>query len=596
MATKLQTIEFKPGINKNNTPYSNENGWINCDKIRFREGKPRKMGGWVRQDQDTFLGVARDIMSWTNLDNIKKYLAIATNKKVYIYFGGTYYDVTPIRASGTPSNKLSTVNGSSQVKVELTGHNALLGDYVRLANSTPIGGITLSGEYTITEIVDVDNFKVNAGVNANATVNNAGGTLTYSLLLQNGLEFNQIANGWGSGTWGTGTWGTPRTNSSLLADLRQWSVSTWGEDLIANPRGGSIYVWDESNGLTVPLQQISGVPTQNNFTFVSYPTRHLVSLGCTSSSGVFDPLLVRWSTSENYTDWIPSATNTAGAQRMEHGNFLMGAEASKADILVFTDEAVYSMRYSGSPYVFGFDLLGQEAGLVSQHAAANVDGVVYWMSDNAIYRYDGSLRTLNCTVRDAIFDVNADTSLNKSQKQMVYAGVNQEFGEIIWLYPSKNSTKCDRYLIYNYLEDLWYDGTMDRSTWENPSIFDKPFATSNNGVLFVHEEGKNDDSMPMQSFITSGLFDIDNGDSILFVDRFIPDFEQVGMLQLEFSTKKYPQSPEVFTKTYNIQGNKGMINMRCRGRQGSIKISSNTTDGDFIIGRPRIGIQADGGR
>lgn len=281
---------------------------------------------------------------------------------------------------------------------------------------------------------------------------------------------------------------------------------------------------------------------------------------------------------------------------MEHGNFLMGAEASKADVLIFTDEAVYSMRYTGAPYIFGFDLLGQEAGLVSQHGAANVDGVVYWMSDNAFYRYDGSLRTLNCTVREAVFNVGAPTALNRTQKQMVFTGVNQEFGEIIWFMPSRDSTKCDRYVIYNYLEDLWYDGWLERSTWENPSIFSKPFATSNDGILYVHEEGKNDDSLPMESYITSGMFDIDNGDRILFVDRFIPDFEQVGMLQMEFSTRKYPQSTEVFTKTYNIPGTKGMINVRCRGRQGSITISSNTTDGDFIIGKPRIAIQDDGGR
>lgn len=595
MGTQLQTIELKPGLNKNNTSYSNEGGWINGDKIRFRDGKPRKLGGWVRQDPDIFQGVAREVQSWIDLDS-NKYLALATTKRVYIYYGGTYYDVTPIRVQSTTMNAVSTVLDSATITVRIVAHDVRVGDFVNISTYQPVGGLVISGEYIVTSVIDTDTFTVQANQPAFSTETNGGDVLTYILYLQSGLEYNQVARGWGASTWGTSTWGTPRSSTSLITDLRQWSLTTWGEDLIANARGGSIYLWDKSFGLSQRMVKIPNTPLLNNFTFVSYPTRHLVSLGCTSPSGIFDPLLIRWSSSEDYTDWMPSATNTAGSQRMEHGNFLMGAEPSKLDVLVFTDTAVYSMRYTGAPYIFGFDLLGQGAGLISQHAAANVDGVVFWWSDGAFYRYDGSLRTLNCTVRDAIFEPNVATGLNKEQKQMVFAGVNQEFNEIIWFYPSQGSTKCNRYVIYNYLEDLWYDGTLERSVWESASIFAKPYATSNESILYSHEQGMNDDGQPMYSYIESAMFDIGEGDQILFMDRFIPDFNQVGNLQLTITTRKYPQSSELFSKTYTITGSKGMIPIRTRGRQTSLKLESNTTDGNFIIGKPRLSMQQDGGR
>lgn len=591
----FQSIELKPGINKNTTSYGNESGWIDADKVRFKDNKPRKIGGWNKQYQEQFTGVARAIISWTDLTS-DKFLALGTNKKVIMNYGGVYYDITPVRVSSSGSNILSTTNGSASVNVYIVGHNCVEGDYFRITNTPTIGGITLGGEYTITSIVDTNNFTITASSSATSTVTSGGGTCTYKLMLQSGLEYNKIARGWGSGKWNTSTWDTARTATGLISELSQWSFDTWGEDLIACPRGGRIYVWDRTGTVTTPLTLISNSPTQNNFTFVSYPTRHMVSLGCTSEAGVFDPMLVRWSSSEDYTDWVVTPANSAGNQRMMHGNKLMGAEPSKREVLVFTDEAVYAMNYLGAPLFFGFDLLGTGAGLISQNAAANINGTVYWMSKGAFYRYDGSLRTLNCTVRDAIFNVNNSIGLNFDQKQMVFAGVNQEFNEIIWLYPSNGSTTCNRYVIYNYLEDTWYDGTIDRSTWEDSKIFSKPFATSNDSYLYVHEQGTDADGNPMYAFISSAMFDIGEGDNAMMINKFVPDFEQTGNLQLTLTSKKFPQSTESVSKTYILAPTSGMINVRARGRQAAITIASNTNQGNFKIGKPRISIIADGER
>ena len=587
-------IELKPGINKNTTSYSNEAGWVDGDKVRFKDGKPRKLGGWVKQFQEPFTGVARAIISWTDLSS-DKFLAVGTHRKAMMNYGGVYYDITPIRTTSSGNNILSTTSGSPTVNVHIVGHNCIDTDYFQITNTPTIGGLTLGGEYTVT-VVDSDNFTITSSSNASSTVSNGGGTCNYNLMLQSGLEYNKIARGWGSGKWSSSTWDTARTATGLISELRQWSFDTWGEDLIACPRGGRIYVWDRTSGVSSRLALISNSPTQNNFVFVSYPTRHMVSLGCTSEASVFDPMLVRWSSSENYTDWVVTAANSAGSQRMMHGNQLMGAEPSKREVLVFTDEAVYAMNYLGAPLFFGFDLIGTGAGLISANSAANINGVVYWMSNGAFYRYDGSLRTLNCSVRDVIFDVNSTVGLNFEQKSMVFSGVNQEFNEIIWLYPSVGSTKCNRYVIYNYLEDLWYDGTIDRSVWEDSRIFSKPFAASSSSNLYVHEQGMDDDGQPMYSFIESGMFDAGEGDEVMMINKFVPDFEQVGNLQLTLTTRKYPQSEETVSKTYTLAPNSGMINVRARGRQASIKIASDTTQGSFTVGKPRISVITDGER
>jgi len=593
--TQFQEIVFKPGINKNNTPYGNEGGWINGDKIRFSEGRPRKIGGWQRQTSDVITGVARDIRSWTSLDS-DRYLGIGTHKKVQIFFGGEYHDITPIRTTISSVSAISTSTGSNQIRVLVSSHDAQVGDDIVLNSNTSVGNVFLNGIYTISSVVNTNNIIVTYPSSATTTVSNAASVSGFTLL-QNGLEFNQVAFGWGAGSYSSGTWGTPRTASTLVASMRQWTLDNWGEDLVACERNGKIYAWDETSGVSARMQLIVNAPSQNNSILVSYPTRHLVAFGTVEQgTSIYDPMLIRWSSSENYNDWNVSAAGTAGFKRLEKGNKLMGAEPSKNDVIVFSDTASYSMRDVEYPDIFNFDLIGQGCGLVSPHAAVNIDGVVYWMSDSAFYRYDGSLRTLLCTVKDVIFDVTNEQGLNFEQKDMVFAGLNQEYNEIIWFYPAKNSTKCNRYVIYNYLEDSWYDGTMERSVWESVNIFSKPLAISNEGVLYTHEQGFDDDSNPIDSWIESGMFDIDKGDEIMFVDKFVPDFNQQGNLTVTFTTQKYPQSQEVFPKTYVIAPNGGKVSMRARGRQAKIKLQSNTTNGNFIVGKPRFSLKTDGAR
>ncbi len=593
-STQFQEILFKPGINKNNTSYGNEGGWIDGDKIRFRNGRPRKLGGWQKQSSASLTGVARDIISWSSLDSAK-YLGIATNKKVSIFSGGEYNDITPIRFPVSSVSAVTTSVGSNQVRVLVSSHDAQVGDDIVLYSATTVGGnVFFNGTYPITSVVDANNIFVTYPSVATATSATTG-VISGFTLLQNGLEANQVAFGWGAGAYSVSAWGTPRVASTLISDMRQWTLNTWGEDLLACVRGGGIYVWDETSGVSSRMNRITAAPSQNNAIIVSYPSRHLVAFGTVEqATSVFDPMLIRWCSSENYNDWNVSAAGTAGFKRLEKGNKLVGSEPSKNDILVFSDAAAYSMRNVGYPETFSFDLIGQGSGLVSPHAAVNVDGVVYWMSDSAFYRYDGSLRTLDCTVRDVIFDVENSIGLNQSQRDMVFAGLNQEWSEIIWCYPTKNSLKCNRYVIYNYLEDSWYDGSLERSVWEGVNVFSKPLAVNNEGVLYAHEQGKDDDGVPMDSWIQSAMFDLDKGDEVMFMDKFVPDFNQVGNLTLQIQTKNYPQDGQVFTKTYTVAPGAGKVSIRARGRQASIKFQSNTTNGDFVVGKPRLAMKPDG--
>jgi hypothetical protein len=604
--TKLQIIDIVPGFDRNNTSYGSEGRWIDGDKIRFVDGKPRKIGGWVKQSTNQFKGVARDILSWSALDSTQ-YLAFGTEKKLYLYEGGSYFDITPVRATATPISAFSTSAGSTQIRVRVSSHGVSNGDFVVVSAAATVGGnVLLNREYEVVSVVDPNVFVVSSSTTAvNTTTNSGSGTVSF--LLANGPEFNFPSFGWGSGTWSAGTWGTPRSGSGLTNQLRQWSLDNWGEDLVACPRGGKIYTWDETLGSGTRAFEVTGAPTQNNFILVSYPTRHLVALGSTDvSSGVFDPMLVRWCSSENLNDWGVSAGNTAGFFRLDHGSYLVGGEPSKRDILVFSDEAAYSMQYLGGEFVFGFNLLAQEAGLVSQHASANIDGTVVWMSQDSFYEYDGVLRTIECPISDAVFGDGLSSiddpetegvepfEINRDQKEMVYAGINAQFNEIIWFYPAGTSTKCNRYVIYNFKDKAWSDGTLERSTWLGKNIFNKPIATSNDGYLFVHESGVNDDSNPMRAYIKSGYFDLDEGDQLMFADRFIPDFKQQGQLTLELKAKKYPQSSESYTRTYVIPSTGDVVSVRLRGRQAALKIISDEINGDFVMGRPRIALKPDG--
>lgn len=594
MTTEFRPIEFTPGINKNTTPYHNEGGWVNCDKVRFSSGLPEKIGGWTRTSNNMFEGVARDILSWVSLESIQ-YVGIATHTRLYILEGGTYFDITPISFSTTEIDPFTTTQGSEVVAINAVGHNARINDYVIISNAVEVGGITLNGEYQITNVINTDNIEI-THTEAATSDSVGGGSVSMDFLLGIGLEFNTATFGWGSGTYSSGTWGTSRSGSSIFSEMRQWSLADWGEDLLACLRGSRIFYWEENGGTANRAIPLTNAPERNNFIEVISEARHLVSFGCTDLQGIFDPLLVRWADSESLTVWDPAITNSAGDQRLDSGNFIVGAQLSRTDTLVFTDTAAYTMIYQGPPFIFGFNLIGANAGLIAQHASINVNGAVYWLSNNAFYRYDGVLRQLPCSIDDVVFQSGNVESINYAQKEMIHSGVNQEFDEIIWLYPAADSVKCNRYIIYNYEENVWYDGTIDRTTWEEPRIFDKPIATSSEGMLFTHEQGTNDDSIPLEAFVESGEFDLSDGDSLMFADKLVPDFQQVGNIEFTICMKKYPYSTEIVEKSYTVAPDAGLVNIRARGRQAKISIKSNTTNGNFQLGKPRLAVQPDGGR
>lgn len=597
--TQLQVLDFPPGIFKNSTTYENENRWINCDKIRFFQGKPEKIGGWVKENLNQILGVARDINAWVGLDG-KKYLAIATNKKVYLYTGGTFYDITPALTPINLTNPIATTNGSNLVVFTETSHNRNVGDYI-IINSvagSPVAGLTFAAntEYEIVAIT-ANTWTIQHASNATSTVSGAGGAVQYTPLLGSGLEFNAAAFGWGADTYGASTYGTPRS-SGVIVNLRQYSLDTWGEDLLINPRGGPIYLWTPVLGPLVRATIIAAAPARNNFMKVIHPYRILTAFGTENIvGGTFDPLLVRWSASEDYTDWTPSATNVSGDFRLEKGNEIIGAELTKNGYLVLTDTTAYEMQYVGYPDTFSFNVVGDKTGCISQQALVSINSDVYWWGDNGIYRYNGVVTKLDCPLQETIFSSVSTNSLNVDQKQMVFGGVNQAYSEIIWFYPKRGSTKCDRYVIYNYMENTWYDGSLERSVWEVEGVFSKPFAMSNDGFLYSHEVGKNDGSSPMNAFIESGFFDIGDGDEIMFANKFIPDFSRQNRnVILKIRTKKYPQSSEIVEKEYTLSTGVGQTPVRCRGRHMQIRFESNDTDGEFKIGKPRISVSPDGMR
>lgn len=596
-------LKLKPGINKNTTIFDSQGEYVDCDKIRFRFGEPEKLGGWQKeQTQRDFVGVPRAGLTWSGL-NGTRYIAAGTNEKLELFYGGNNVDITPLRQTVSVSNSFSIASGSSLMTVSFVAHGGQPGDWVIFANTTAsVAGVTLSSEYKITEAIP-NSFVVDLGTAASTSVVSAGGSGTLEFLIPSGGKDNGGNTGYGGGTYGTpgitsGGWSDPR-NGALRANLRQYSLSNWGEDLIATPKGSSIFYWDATNPNDRAEVISTAAPSVVNFSLVAQPERQVIALGTHTINGVFDPMLVRWCASEDFDDWIASPTNNAGGFRLDGGSEIQGGVLSKREILVFTDEAVYSMISNATGY--SFDKLGTNPGLCSSKSGIDVNGTVYWMGPNGFYLYDGTIRQMACTLQKAIFGEGIEASalerLNQEQKEKVFCGLNAEFSEIIWFYPAGDSLENNRYVIFNYLENTWYDGTLDRTVWVDADVFDKPYALKSAGGLFIHEQGVDDDTVPMKSFLKTSVFDLDEGDAVMFVDRVIPDGKFVKPINMSFEYSKYPGSTEVFTKgPFQITSTTRKFNPRIRGRQMSITYSTSVGGGDFRIGRFRANVKPDGER
>lgn len=586
-----------PGFNKNTTTYDAEGEYIDGDKVRFHFGEPETLGGWEREiSSNTILGTPRNVKSWTDLDS-QKYLFIGTEKKQYIRTQGSYFDVTPITNTVLLVSVTST-NGSNTFNVQATGHTRNIGDYVILRDGSTVGSVDLNGEFTVTNVIDADNFEVQATTNATSAETISDYNL--DILLATGLVDNTSVFGWGSGTWNQGTWGTPRTSSSSITKLRQYSMVEYGEDFIMNPRGGAVYFWDASVGVSDRFSKLSGAetPERANFSILA-PGRHLVLLGTEDDSDVFDPLLVRFSDSESLTTWNATSTNQAGSYRLEFGNEIICAEQSRREIIIFTDTSVHAMRRTGGNFVFAFDTISKNTkGPCGQSASVEKDDEIYWMSDKGFHRYNGQVMDMDCSIYKFIFEPGSEGYLNQAQKEKVHAHTNKEFSEITWFYPAGSSTECNRYVTYNYQLNCWYDGTISRTCWEDFDVFDRPYAFSPEGVLFIHEQGSNDDTSPLNSTLQTSFFDIGDGDKIMFVDRFIPDATIEKTMTIELCGRKYPNdtTTEVEKGPYNVRNTTRKFHPRLRAREMSVKYTMNEFDGSFRLGKNRIGVLQDGER
>lgn len=612
----LLRLFLKPGVDKQNTEYGAEGGWVDSDYVRFRYGLPEKVGGWTQfgNTQVNFVGSTSDIFTWNGLDGAP-YAALGTNRKVYVFYGGAWADVTPIRSTGTVT--FDTTSGLTTVTVNATAHNAIEGDFVTFSNVTGNpGGIPnadLENEFEIQQILNANEYTIVSPTQATSTAT-AAGTADAAYQIHVGGDKSYADFGWGTGTWGLSTWGTPRPPSASLSLLAQvWQFDNYGENLILQLVDGGVYEWTPAGGLGTRAVAIAGAPTKSKFALVSTPDRHLICFGTESTLGdptTQDPMYVRFSDQEDIGDFVATATNTAGGQRLTDGNEIISALRSRGQILIWTDTSLHGQQYLGPPYTFGFQQLGANCGIIGPHASADVNGVAYWMSKDAFFVFDGSVKKIPCTVQDYVFE-----DLNIVQASSVNVGINTQFNEVTWFYPSLSSDYVNRFVTYNYLENVWSIGSMARTAWTDIGTFEKPLATKYDPLdneatitpiygltpgrshLYNQEDGVDANGEPIEAYVYSGYFDIGDGDQMMLMQKFIPDFKrQVGGIVVHLRLRPYPQASAVPSSLdpYPISPDTEFVSTRARGRQIQLRIESDELGGWWRFGTMRVDIQPDG--
>lgn len=633
----LQKFQFRPGINREVTNYTNEGGWHDGDKIRFTKGFPEKIGGWVKYSTRSFLGDASAMHPWRTLIG-ERLLGVGTGQKYYIEEGQGLYDITPLRATTSAGAvTFAATSGSYNITVTNTLHGCAINDFVTFSGAVSLGGnITadvLNQEYQVVGIVDDNNFVIEARQAntpiSNITVDgeldptyvtadgsdtgNGGGAVVAAYQLNTAPDVVVAGAGWGAGTWGRNTWGSAASVATVTATLRHWSHDNFGEDLLINPRDGNIYYWDRSASTigsfqrAVPLSTLSGAsdtPTVAKQILVSDRDRHVIAFGCDpiTDPGVADPMLIRFSDQENAADWTPTPTNTAGDLRIDSGSEIIAAVETRQQVLVFTDVSLYAMQYLGPPFTFGINLISENITLAGPEAAVASDDQVFWMGREEFYVYSGSVQRIPCMVRSYVFD-----NFNVSQRAKVVAGLNSAHSEVWWFYPSSTSVVNDRYVVYNYAENLWYYGTLMRAGWIDRGVYDTPIAAGLDGYLYSHETGFDDGSTTpasaINSYIQSSPLDIGDGEQFSLVRRVFPD------VSFENSSNDSPYV-DITINVRNISGgnylksstasyydnNRQQVDFRLRGRQMSFKLTSDLTGTTWRLGSPRIDIRPDGRR
>ena len=616
----LTKVSFAPGVNKEGTEYTADAGWFDSDKIRFRKGRVEKIGGWQKYTDQSFLGVCRSLHNWSSLESIN-YLGVGTNLKFYVAEGAGYNDVTPLRlTTGAGDATFAATNGSSTITVTENGHGAVVNDFVTFSSAASLGGLitaaVLNQEYQITSVPTTNTFTITAKdtngteVIANSSDTGNGGSSTVAAYqINTGLNTFVQGTGWGAGTWSSGTWGS---SSSIAAagQLRLFSQDNFGEDLVFNVRGGGVYYWDESSGTGTRAIEIGSLAGASNTPMVALKIlvsdvdQHVIAFGSNPiGSSTIDPLLVRFSDQENAADWTPTATNTAGGVRINSGSEIIGAIQTRQEILVFTDVSLHSMRFTGAPFTFQFSTLSTDISMISPNAAVNARGSVYFMDSGGFYVYNGSVQPLPCSVKEHVF-----SNLNKGQAFKVFAAENNDFSEVIWFYPvGTDDTEITNYVSYNYAENLWAVGTLNRGAWIGYSKNSNPIASSvNTGVtdanyLYNHETGFDDDGSAMTAFVESGDLEIGEGDRFMMISRIVPDFKFSGLASdasVDFTIKgsNFPLETPTSQATATVTSSTTQSNIRTRARHAVVRIESSGSGYGWRLGDLRFDMRQDGRR
>ena len=637
----LSKLQFKPGVNREITAYSNEGGWFDIDNVRFQKGYPEKIGGWQKRSTNSFLGTCRALHPWVSLSR-DQYVGVGTHLKYYIDEGGFYNDVTPLRTTTSAGAiTFAATNGSSELTVSHSNHGAVVNDFVTYSGAASLGGLitaaVLNQEYYVTEVIDTGSYKIKARTAstsiAEITVNgqlsptlvtanssdsgNGGGSVVGAYQINTGLDIGVSGAGWGAGTWSRGTWGSASSDSIVTNTLRLWSHDNFGEDLIMNVRDGGIYYWDETNTLStrgVDITTLAGsdsAPTVAKQILVSDRDRHIIAFGCDTEAnpGVQDPLAIRFSSQESLTDWASTATNTAGELRLGSGSEIVTALETRQQILVFTDTTLYSMQFLGPPFTFGVNSLSENITIASPNAAIAVDDNVYWMGRAEFYVYSGAVQRLPCLVRDFVF-----SDINEEQLDKINAALNTEHSEVWWYYPSANSSEVNRYVVYNYLEQVWYYGSFGRTAWIDRGIFDFPFAANADGYIYEHEigfdDGTTNPTTAINAYIQSSPIDIGDGEQFMLLRKMIPDVDfrdSTALLpdvDITLDVKNAPDGTysktetDTFVKTQaaSVSARTEQLYFRLRGRQMRFKIASDDLGVTWRLGSPRLDIRTDGRR
>jgi hypothetical protein len=611
---KLTEINLQPGIFKELSPKAAEGYWNDADKIRFRFGKPELMGGWSRTstpaNSATVLGQPR-LLEVVRDRGTSRAAVIGTHVGVFSSDLANYYNITAVVTVIATTSVLNTTAGSRSVIVSVSSHNLTNETIVGIVSSdvtvgdniilNPTAAVTV--EYQIS-VVDDNSFEIVTDTTAAATSAETGGTTRVILQYPAGRATVSIGGGWGTNVWsGNYGWGES-TGGSVLLNIRQWSADDWGSDLLMVPSGGPVFIWSLESGLASRMVLITAAPSVNEVVRVATESRHAIVYGTHDIAGTYDPLLVRWCSQENYDDWTPTLTNTAGDFPLNsQGSKIVGVTKMRDQMLIHTDADIILQSYIGSNDVFGFSRAGENCGLIARNAAVEYSGTVYWMgNNNQFFKYDGRLQTLPCSVLRYVFD-----GLSLTNKDKIYAGTNSEFDEVIWLYPSDDTTdqEPDRYVIYNASENHWTIGTIRRTTWHDRTSYPEILATGVAGeALFYQEFGHAADTSTLDSYIESAYFDLDDGDEIMFCNKFVPDFtNHMGgtmeqTLQFFLKSRKYPGGPTITKGPYNINATTEKVSTRLRGREFALRIESQTVGANesWRMGDLRLGIQSDGKR